>query len=203
MTMNRELRRAQAKQDKKVEREKEERRAARRRKVDQLKARRAARRAEIRANAAKRAAGGKDDDAKGAATGKGDGAKGAPSGKPGGRGRNPGRFSGALMMATVFFIVLQSSVPPEPGDNPVLRSVTGAGFYLLFGYFSILWLMRREVPRPLTMTLISGALLTAGVEVARFFQPEVPTDFLMLALAVPGLVGGAYLGRLVYVNAPR
>lgn len=192
--MNRELRRAQAKMDKKAEREKEERRAARRRKVDQLKERRAARRAEIKANAAKKADGG-------AKASGGAAEKDAP--KKGGRGRNPGRFAGVLMMATVFFIVLQSSVPPAPEDNAILRSVTGAGFYLLFGYFSVLWLMRRDVPRPLLMTWISGALLTAGVEVARLLQPEVPTDFLMLALAVPGLVGGAYLGRLVFVNAPR
>ena len=106
-------------------------------------------------------------------------------------------------MATVFFIVLQASVPPEPGDNDLLRSVTGAGFYLLFGYFAILWLMRRETPRPLVVTLVFGVVLTAGVEVAKLFQPEVPTDLLLLALALPGLVGGAFLGRLVYTSAPR
>jgi hypothetical protein len=195
MTMNRELRRAQAKQDKKVEREKEERKAARRRRIDTLRSRRAARRAEITANA------GKKTEAKRA----GDGAA-KPSGKgaaPAGRGRNPGRFAGALAMATVFFIVLQASVPPEPGDNDLLRSVTGAGFYLLFGYFAILWLMRRETPRPLFVTLLFGAFLTAGVEVAKLFQPEVPTDLLLLALAVPGLVAGAFLGRLVFTSAPR
>lgn len=191
--MNRELRRAQAKQDKKVEREKEERKAARRRRIDTLRSRRAARRAEAKANA------GKKPETK---SGGESAAKSTPKAGAG-RGRNPGRFAGALAMATVFFIVLQASVPPEPGDNDVLRSVTGAGFYLLFGYFAILWLMRREVPRPLFVTLLFGAFLTAGVEVAKLFQPEVPTDLLLLALAVPGLVGGAFLGRLVYTSAPR
>lgn len=195
--MNRELRRAQAKQDKKVEREKEERKAARRRRVDTLRSRRAARRAEAKAS----------DGTKTAAKGGGEGAaKPTPKGGAGsgaGRGRNPGRFAGALAMATVFFIVLQGSVAPEPGDSDVLRSVTGAGFYLLFGYFAVLWLMRRETPRPLVVTLVFGALLTAGVEVAKLFQPEVPTDLLLLALALPGLVGGAFLGRLVYTSAPR
>ncbi len=188
--MNREIRRAQAKQDKKAERDKEERRAARRRKVDTLRARRTEKRTQIKANAA---------------SGKGDGAKSskvqASKTKATG-GRNPGRFSGVLMGATVFFIVLQASVPPDDTGNAVLRSVTGAGFYLLFGYFAILWLMRRNTPRPLLMTLISGFMLTAGVEVAKLFQPEVPTDPLMLALVLPGLVGGAYLGRLVYTNTP-
>ncbi|MFN2322151.1 MAG: hypothetical protein ABR510_04260 [Trueperaceae bacterium] len=196
MTMNRELRRAQAKQDKKVEREKEERKAARRRRVDTLRSRRAARRAEAKASGGtKTASKSGAEDAK--PTQKGGAGAGA------GRGRNPGRFAGALAMATVFFIVLQGSVAPEPGDNDVLRSVTGAGFYLLFGYFAVLWLMRRETPRPLVLTLVFGAFLTAGVEVAKLFQPEVPTDLLLLALALPGLVGGAFLGRLVYTSSPR
>ncbi len=193
--MNRELRRAQAKQDKKVEREKQERKDARRRRIDTLRSKRAARRAEAKASTGKRAeaiGGGAGADKP---TKKGGGA-------PAGRGRNPGRFAGALAMATVFFIVLQASVPPEPGDNDLLRSVTGAGFYLLFGYFAILWLMRRETPRPLVVTLVSGVMLTAGVEVAKLFQPEVPTDLLLLVLALPGLVGGAFLGRLVFTSAP-
>ncbi len=189
--MNREIRRAQAKQDKKAERDKEERRAARRRKVETLRARRSERRTQIKASAAA----GKGNEAK-TSKPQASGAKSA------GRGRNPGRFSGVLMMATVFFIVLQSSVPPDDTGSEVLRSVTGAGFYLLFGYFAILWLMRRNTPRPLLMTLISGFMLTAGVEVAKLFQPDVPTDPLMLALALPGVVGGAFLGRLVYTNTP-
>lgn len=193
--MNRELRRAQAKQDKKVEREKEERKAARRRRIDMLRSRRAARRAEAKASGGTKADGKSGGEGAAKPTQKG--------GAGAGRGRNPGRFAGALAMATVFFIVLQASVPPEPGDNDVLRSVTGAGFYLLFGYFAILWLMRRETPRPIVVTLVAGVFLTAGVEVAKLFQPEVPTDLLLLALALPGLVAGAFLGRLVYTSAPR
>jgi hypothetical protein len=190
--MNRQIRRAQAKQDKRADREKEERRATRVRKLEQLRARRAAARAAARERAAARAAG-KETPGKAASAA-------APSDRS--APRRAGRFSGALMMATVFFIVLQSSVPPEPGGNEVLRSVTGAGFFLLFGYFSVLWLMRRAVPRPLISTWITGALLLVGVEAAKFFQAVVPIDPLMIALAIPGVVGGSYLGRLVYENAP-
>lgn len=186
--MNRQIRRAQAKQDKKAEREKEERRAARKRKVAQLRAKRAERRVAARS---KPSAG----DAKAAAPK--DAGKGGK--KP---GRRAGRFSGALMMATIFFIVLQSSVPPMEGDNALLRSITGAGFFLLFGYFSTMWLMRRDTPRPLLMTWITGGLLLVGLEVAKAIQGVVPFDPLMVALAAPGVVGGAYLGRLVFENTP-
>jgi hypothetical protein len=195
--MNRQIRRAQAKQDKKAERDKLERREARKRKVEQLRAKRAERRAAIRSGA-KPAAADKDDTKEGAAKGTAD--KGAASSKRGGRG--PGRFSGALMMATVFFIVLQSSVPPEEGGSEILRLVTGAGFYLLFGYFSVMWLMRRSTPRPLTMTWITGALLIVGVEVAKAIQALVPFDPLLVVLSLPAVVAGSYLGRLVFENTP-
>jgi len=191
--MNRQIRRAQAKQDKKAEREKEERRAARKRKVAQLRAKRAERRTAARS---KPAAG---ERAKAGATQEGpkDAAKGGK--KP---GRRAGRFSGALMMATIFFIVLQSSVPPQPEDNELLRSITGAGFFLLFGYFSVMWLMRRDTPRPLLMTWITGGLLLVGLEIAKAVQGVVPFDPLMVALAAPGVVAGSYLGRLVFENTP-
>lgn len=192
--MNREIRRAQAKQDKKADRDKEERRAARTRKVEQLRSKRAERRAEIRAKAKTGVA----TDAKEAK--KGSDAAAGPAAKKGGRA--PGRFSGALMMATIFFIVLQSSVPPEEAGNEVLRTVTGAGFFLLFGYFSVMWLMRRSVPRPLLMTWITGAMLVAGVEVAKAIQGVVPIDPLMVVLSLPAIVAGSYLGRLVFENTP-
>jgi hypothetical protein len=191
--MNRQIRRAQAKQDKKAEREKEERREARKRKVAQMRAKRAERRTAARSKPAASAGGDKDASA--------DAAKGSAKGgkKPGGRA---GRFSGALMMATIFFIVLQSSVPPQPEDNELLRSITGAGFFLLFGYFSVMWLMRRDTPRPLMLTWITGGLLLVGIEIAKVLQGVVPFDPLMVALAVPGIVGGSYLGRLVFENTP-
>ena len=194
--MNRQLRRAQRKQDEKVDKERQKRKDKRQAKVSSLRERRAKRRQESleRAQARKRG----EEPAKQPTS-----SDAAPTAKGKGKGKRPGRFSGALMMATVFFIVLQSAVPPEQvGEVDVLRSVTSAGFYLLFAYFSTLWLMRRDTPRPIMMTLISGGMLTLGVELAKYFQPEMGTDWLMLALAVPFLVAGAFLGRLVYVNSP-
>lgn len=190
--MNRELRRAQRKQDERFDKERQKKREKRQEKISTLRERRAKRREEARARAEARRRGEAVPAEKTEASTKSSGSK-----------RRPGRFSAALMMATVFFIVLQSAVPPEnPGELDVLRSVTSAGFYLLFAYFSTLWLMRRDTPKPVLMTLISGGMLTLGVEVAKRFQPEMTTDWLMLALAVPFLVAGAFLGRLVYVNSP-
>jgi len=175
--MNRQIRREQAKQDKKVQRDKQKKRAARRARVESVRQRRSARR-----SVATKPAGGAG--------------KQAPR-----QGRRaPGRFSGALMIATVFFIVLQSAVPVK--DATVLNSITGAGFFLLFGYFSELYMERRGAPRGLLMTLITGLLLVVGVGVSRLLQPTLGMDWLMMGLALPGVVGGAYLGRLVFYNTP-
>lgn len=199
--MNRQLRRAQAKMDRKAEQEKQDRKDARVRKLEKLRTKRAARRDQIRANAEARRRGEPiaKDAAKGA--GKDTEATGENAGAAAKPGRKPGRFSGALTIATIFFIVLQASVPVEEAGNPILRSVTGAGFYLLFGYFSMLWSMRREVPRPLVMTWVTGGMLVLGVEIAKLVQ-GVPTDWLLLAIAVPAMVGGTFLGKLVFENTP-
>jgi hypothetical protein len=182
--MNRQIRREQAKMDKKAAKEKQRKRAARRRRVQTLRERRPA------------SGGGKSAGAGGAGPAR-DRSKPLT---PEQRRKMPGRFSGALMIATVFFIVLQAAVPTK--DSTTLTSITGAGFFLLFGYFSVLYLERRGAARGLVMTLLSGVLLVLGVGVARLVRPELGMDWLMLGLAAPGVVAGAYLGRLVFYNSP-
>ncbi len=179
--MNRQLRREQAKQDKKAAKDKQKRRAARRARVNNLRRSRAP---------APRS---------GAQTRADRPAPGKPL-TPEQRKKMPGRFSGILMMASVFFIVLQAAVPAQQAST--LTSITGAGFFLLFGYFSVLYLERRGGGRALLMTFLSGALLIAGMTVARLVRPELGMDWLMMGLSVPGVVAGAYLGRLVFYSSP-
>ncbi len=183
--MNRQIRREQAKQDRKAAKEKQRKRAARR---DRLRQTRQQRR--------------KDRGSGARAGGSADGRTGAPAttASKSQRRRLPGRFSGVLMIATVFFIVLQAAVPTK--DQTTLNSVTGAGFFVLFGYFSELYLERRGTGRALLMTIVSGVLLVLGVSAARLLQPALGMDWLMMGAALPGVVAGAYLGRLVFFNAP-
>lgn len=178
MTMNRQLRRAQEKAEKKAEREKTRRKAARRTRGEGLRRRRASR----KEAGASRGVGSVKDVGK------------VPKNKL------PGRFSGALMVATVFFISLSAAVPSE--ESSLLNSIVGAGFYLLFGYFMVLWLLRRGTERALAIALVSGILLAIGVEVSRIIRPEYSPDLITLGLIVPGVVGGALLGRLVFFNTP-
>ncbi len=180
-TMNRQLRRAQAKQDDKVEREKARKKQARRQKIADIKGRRSI--------------------------------KKMPGAKPEQpakvvnvsemtaeqRKKMPGRFSGALMIATVFFIILQAAIPET--EATVMSSLTGAGFFLMFGYFSTLFLFRRGSEKAFNMTLTSGLALAAGVFATRFFGENAGFDrlfLLMIGLGAVGVVAGAYLGRSVF-----
>ncbi len=195
--MNRQIRRAQAKLDKKAEEEKAKKRQARRDRVEALRKQRQRRREEIR-NRSKSARSPND-----AAKGANKGASRDP-GKPltpEERKRLPGRFSGAFMIATVFFIVLQAAVPVE--DKNLQQSLVGAGFFLLFGYFSTLFLSRRGTPNPLTMTIVSGVALAGGLLAAALFSDQQSVDWLLIGVGAVAVVAGAYLGRLVFNAAPR
>lgn len=185
--MNRQLRRAQAKLDEKAEKEKSKKRQARRARIDAIRSRRSSR----PTTAASKGPAGPDLRQ-----------VNVKALTPEQRRKLPGRFSGALMIATVFFIVLQAAVPPE--ESSVVTSLTGAGFFLLFGYFSVLFQLRQGRPNAITMTLVTGAALTLGVLATRFFGTATGLDlnFVILVLVgAAGVVGGAYLGRLVFYAA--
>jgi hypothetical protein len=185
--MNRQLRRAQKKQDEKSDKDKQRRRAVRRSRIQSLRAQRSKR---------------------------GDGAakRGERGGNSGGgsrpRARNPGRFSGVLLIATVFFIALNAAVPRpevEAGggflSSPEAFSIIGALYYGLFGYFAVLWLNRRQLTRPLMLALVSGVMLALGGEAARFIQGDYAPDLLFLLLIPPALVIGTFGGRWVHNQA--
>ncbi len=191
--MNRQLRRAQAKLDDKAAKEKDRKRQERRARLAALRAQRGARSSKSGAKAGSKA-GDAAPDLK---------TVNVKSLTPEQRKRLPGRFSGALMIATVFFIVLQAAVPPT--ESTIGTSLTGAGFYLLFGYFSVLFQLRQGRDNALTFTLITGLALTLGMLATRLFGPNAGFDLnflLLVGVGAVGVVAGAYLGRLVFYAAP-
>ncbi len=181
MSMNRQLRRAQDKQTKKLDREKEERRAERQKRLAQLRAQRDRRRQE----AAARVTAGRSKGTSGS----------APAAQPAGR-NDPGRFSGALAAATVFFIILQAVVPSA--EEGTLNSVIKAGFYLMLGYFLTLWLLRRNQPNAYVLSGIAGMILLTGTWLGFLLRPEAGLDGLSMLLSLPLLVLGIFLARFVF-----
>ena len=181
-TMNRQLRRAQAKQDEKADRDREKKKQARKAKVNAVKERRKQR----------RLSGVKPEAPKAPVS--------LSSLTPEQRKKMPGRFSGGFMIATVFFIILQAAVPPE--DAGLQSSLVGAGFFLMFGYFSTLFLFMRGSERAFGFTLTSGLALAGGLLFTRLVGPGAggfaQWFLLMVGLGAVGVVAGAYLGRSVF-----
>lgn len=186
--MNRQLRRAEKQKEERAEREKAKAQAEKR-------ARREARKAAVKKRREALKAGRKEG---------GQDAKKPP--EPGAPKRtNPGRFSGGLTAATVFFISLQAVAPP---DVSLAGQVVSASFYLLFGYFATLWMMRRSAEQPIVVVVAASALMAlvtlANQRYGLFLGDELPLQVapLMLALAVPFAILGGYLGRLVWNRSP-
>ena len=177
-SMNRQLRRVQSKQDRKTDREKEKRRAARRERLSSIRRRR---------QRVRRKQGEEGTD--------------ITTPRPKRKGKLPGRFSGVLMGLTVVFIIMQAVVAsPEP--TTTINSVLSAAFFLLFGYFVYLWLKRRETDNAVVLSLLFGVLLAVGVTVAKNLSPAIAVDLLELVLTLPLLVLGVFLGRLVFMHSP-
>lgn len=103
------------------------------------------------------------------------------------------------MAATLFFIALQTVAPT---DGTIASQAVAASFYLLFGYFATLWMMRRKAARPLFVAIVAGSMMTLATLASQLFQPGLEVAPVMLALAIPGVVAGAFLGRVVWNRAP-
>ncbi len=113
-----------------------------------------------------------------------------------------GRFAGIFALVSTFVIVLQTLVPTTGTDqNPTFIFIVQVLYYILFGYFVYLWLERRNRPNALYWTIGIGLALIIIVNVAALLIPAVNPD-LRIAVLGAGMVGlGAYLARLIYIRA--
>ena len=112
--------------------------------------------------------------------------------------RTSGRFTGIMALVTTVLILMGAFFrAPEP-DPTVLMVVSEASLFLFFGYFAALWLLRTDVARALAVTVTSGIVLATLVEGAGFFLATGTPNPLMILLAAPLVVAGAFLGRFIY-----
>ena len=186
--MNRQLKRANEKSDKRREREQERRKEQRRE-------------SRVRVAQTKRSASKTAQTKEGKAAGSSQNERPAP-----GMGRSI--FNTAYLVFTVSVITSQAFVPQQTNT---LALVTHVFIYLILGYFFVLWLYRRGVTQAFTITLLAGFGLALGVEglkalLPQFGFPQLPPiegasaapNLLYVALAVPGLLVGTWLGRYIY-----
>ena len=186
--MNRQLKRANEKSDKRREREQQRRKELRRE-------------SRVRVTQTKRSA------SKTAQTKEGKDVSSSQNERPApGMGRSI--FNTAYLVFTVSVITSQAFVPQQTNT---LALVTHVFIYLILGYFFVLWLYRRGVTQALTITLLAGFGLALGVEGLKALLPQLgfpqlppiegataAPNVLYVALAVPGLLVGTWLGRYIY-----
>lgn len=177
--MNRQLRRATEKSDKKREKERDKRRGSRRG-AQQTKRVQTAKPAPKKE---KRESPPRGEKAVGKSTEK---------------SRRQQRWAGIYVMMTVVIIALQAILPEQEMDT--FSQVIHGMFYLTFGYFLTSWLFRRGTPQAFVIALVTGGVLALGVELVKFFRPEVTADPLLVYIALPSLLLGALLSRFVYVR---
>jgi hypothetical protein len=115
-----------------------------------------------------------------------------------------GRFSGIFLLVVTAFIILQAVLPRPEADTGGIGQfsfVIEVLYYVLFGYFGYLWLARRNQPNAFPIAGGAGAVLAVLLQGALFLIPGLEPNVLLLALAIPASVVGAFLARLVYSRA--
>ncbi len=175
--MNRQLRRATEKSDKKREKERDKRRGSRQTKRVQT-AKPAPKKEKLEPRNEKAAE--------------------KFTGKSTEKARRQQRWAGIYVLMTVVIIALQAVLPEQETDT--FSQVIHGMFYLTFGYFLTSWLFRRGTPQAFVIALVAGGSLALGVELVKFFRPEVTADPLLVYIALPSLLLGALLSRFVYVR---
>lgn len=168
--MNRQLKRANEKSDKRREREQAKRKEQRRR---------------VRVTKVK-------DSVKSSAK---DGAPPEPKDtRPAPGLRRPG-LAGAYLLLVVGVIAAQALVPQQTDPFSL---VVHTLFYVILGYFLCLWLYRRGIAQAFVIALVGGLLLAFGVEGLKLAAPQSAPNLLFAYLALPGLLLGAWLGRFIF-----
>jgi len=174
--VNRQLRRANEKSDKRREREQERRKEERRDRVRVVRARKTAAQEEVKERP-------KDD-------------------RPAPGMRRPG-LAGAYLLLVIGVIAAQALVPQQTDTfSLVIHTLS----YVILGYFLCVWLLRRGVAQALAITVAGGLLLAFGVEGLKLVLPplgpseagETGPNLIFAYLALPGLLLGAWLGRSIF-----
>jgi hypothetical protein len=108
--------------------------------------------------------------------------------------RRPG-LAGLYLLLVIGVVAAQALVPPQTDPVSLVIHVL---FYLILGYFLSLWFYRRGVGQAFIIALVGGLLLAFGVEGLKVALPQTEPNLLFAYLALPGLLPGAWLGRFIF-----
>jgi hypothetical protein len=184
--MNRQIRRAQEKSEKKREKEIEKQREARKAARLSRRRKKPAKPARLAASEAKPAKAGSEqaDEAPAQA------ATPSPA-----RPRRSGRFAGFMALATLVLIIMGAF---NPREGAPLELVVDSFFFVFLGYFTALWLLRRASTQVLGIVMSGGLAVAIAVELLKTQGEGLSPQPLLIFTAVPALILGVVLARLVF-----
>jgi len=166
--MNRQIRRANAKSDKRRDKELDRRRGKIRRKRGQLSS----------------------------SLDKGNSTKDTPN--QGGRlSKTRQRLTGFLALMTAVLIAMNGVFPPENNDDLSYYLITGLS-YALLGYFANLWLRRNGNQHAWAKVIMVGLALAMLSQFATILLTEGAANILLPYLSLPGLLLGIFVSEQVY-----
>ena len=170
--MNRQVRRATAKSDKRRDKELDRRRGKIRQKRGQLNT--------------------GLSDSKGTIT-----TKKTPPKQSGRLSKTRQRLTGFLALMTAVLIAMNGVFPPENSDALAYYLMTGLS-YALLGYFANLWLRRNDNQHAWAKVIMVGLGIAMASQFANILLSEGAANILLPYLSLPGLLLGIFVSEQVY-----
>jgi Flp pilus assembly protein TadB len=109
--------------------------------------------------------------------------------------RIPGRFSNIMTFVTLFFISL-NSISPVNLENFWPDVLLKSAYYVFLGYFMTLWLARRGTPNPAVTTFAFSVLIGSGLELMKLVFRQ-PLDPFHIIFALPAAALGVVFARWI------
>ncbi|HHO55807.1 MAG TPA: hypothetical protein ENK21_05415 [Trueperaceae bacterium] len=115
------------------------------------------------------------------------------------RSRFAVRFAEVFTLFTAFFIGIQVFVPKSQSEifSPQITQAIEITYYLFFGHFLMLSLLKRRVKYGLWYGLAAGLILTAGLQTANYLVNQT-INLQVLAFGSAATIAGVALGQFFY-----
>jgi hypothetical protein len=107
------------------------------------------------------------------------------------------RLTGFLALMTAVLIAMNGVFPPENSDELAYYLMTGLS-YALLGYFANLWLRRNDNQHAWAKVILVGLGIAMASQFANILLTEGAANILLPYLSLPGLLLGIFISEQVY-----
>ena len=115
------------------------------------------------------------------------------------RARFAVRMAEMFTLFTAFFIGVQVFVPTKQSNtfSPAITQTIEIAYYLFFGHFLMIWLLKRRVKYGLWYAIAAGVVLTGGLQLANYLINQ-NLNLQVLAFGTLASIAGSIMGQFFY-----